>query len=270
MSMNSETKIVLALIGVFLLCAILSLALNAPPIITSCSMAATLTALVHRFLGGLRGASVRVKTFKATGGLAAFLILMFFINSKLEKYSPVVSPNPDSWIAVDQNGQFIPVTIGRDTYEQNATEFLRDAVWQAGADSGLIRAEQGGHYLASIDRASLERLGLIDRIEMSQGKGIQFSDKLTAGSEFDLSPVYPLKIRATQFKDEYNGFDILDSNDVTVFSYGLLRTRNFQFFEYERAHYLIFVSRANHMGTSEAPWAAFGLTQVSPLLRTLE
>ena len=265
--MKTEDIIAFVLTGIFLACATVSLVLKAPPVITASSVAATLTAVLYRFLGGLGGVSITIKTVKATGSLATVIILIRLINPGLEKYNPVVIPNPDSWVALNSNGEFIPVTIGGDTYEQNATEFLQDAVWYASRDSGRFRAEKGSYDLASLDLASLERLGLFDRIEMSSGKSIQYSGRLTAGSEFDFSPVYLLKIRATQFKDEYNGFEILDTSNAIAFGPGLLRTRNFQFFEHAGDHYLVFVSGANHMPAHKPPWTIFGLTQVTPELR---
>ena len=48
-----------------------------------------------------------------------------------------------------------------------------------------------------------------------------------------------------------------------VLSEGLLRTRNFQFFEHEGQHFLIFVARAAHNDSDKAPWAVCGFAHVN-------
>ncbi len=264
--MSTETRILLALMAVLALCIFACIALSAPPILTAVCVGLIVTAMLYRFLGGVEGASFKVTTFKAGGGVAVMAIATLFVNGELVKRNPLIDPSPESWVALDRNGAFTPVTIGGTTYSPDVSTFLRDAVWHADDDSGLIRVMEGNYGLASLDFESLGRLGLFDWIEMSQDKGIQFTGELTAGAEYDLLPVYPFKVRATQFKDEYNGFDVLDAHDRIVFSQGLLRTRNFQLFEYVGEHYLIFVSRARHNDPNKEPWAVFGFTQVDPIL----
>ncbi|MDE0004971.1 MAG: hypothetical protein OXQ29_19950 [Rhodospirillaceae bacterium] len=159
------------------------------------------------------------------------------------------------------------MTIGSETYSHDVSDFLRNAVWGVRLDSGMLRVTEREHDLGRIESPSLHQLGLFDHIEMSQGIGIQFTTQLTAGAEADLRPVYPFKIQTTQFSDNYNAFAVLDENDTVVLAHGLLRTRDFQFFEYGGNHYLIFVSRAVHNDPGAAPWAVFGFAQVSPILR---
>ena len=81
-----------------------------------------------------------------------------------------------------------------------------------------------------------------------------------------MRPIYPYKIRITQFTDSYNGFSVLDEHNAVVLSEGLLRTKNFQFFEHDGGHFLIFVARAAHNDPNKVPWAVFGFAQVNPIL----
>jgi len=248
----------------------LSLIFAAPPIIVAGSGSLVITTALYGFLGGTKEARLRVKGFKAAGSVAVFVFVMWLINLELVKRNPVIEPTSQSWIAIDKNGAPIPVTIGGKEYEQNVTEFLRGAMWSVEGNSELIRARKDSHGLAILDPSSLEHLGLFNRIEMSPDRGIQPVYHLTAGSEEDLSPVYPLKIRATQFKNEYNGFEILNTNNDVVFNQGLLRRRDFQSFEYDGQHYLIFVWGADHTDLDRGPWASFGITQIAPLLKFSE
>lgn len=265
--MDPNPKLHIPLGVAFLLITIPLYIYSSQTIFTAASASMGFTSILYGALSGVKEARVNYKYIKASGGVAVFLILGWFFNSELEKRNPIVDPVPGSWIALDRNGEAISVTIGGETYVLDSAEFLRDAVWHVEEASGLIRTRKGENALASINLASLEHLGLFDQIDMSLGKGMQYTNNLTAGSVADLSPVYPLKIQATQFKNEYNGFKVLDKNNVTVIDQGLLRTRNFQSFKYNGAHYLIFVLGANHMDTDKAPWASFGITQIDPVLR---
>ena len=58
----------------------------------------------------------------------------------------------------------------------------------------------------------------------------------------------------------------MDERNVVVLDQGLLRTRNFEIFEYGSEYFLIFVSRAVHNDPENAPWAVFGFAEVNPTL----
>ncbi len=264
--LDTETVIMLVLTGVFFLSAAASYSADGSPIVTAFCMGLTATAFLYRFLGGIEGSTLKLATFKASGSVAVFVFLTWFLNNRLVEQNPIIDPAPSSWVAIDRNGTPSAVTIGGETYSQDVSTFLNDVDWDAELESGTIRVTEQEHDLGKIDLLSLGRLGLFDGMEMSPGRGIRFTGELTAGSEEDLSPIYPYKIRTTQFTDSYNGFSVLDENNALVLSEGLLRTRNFQFFEHEDRHFLIFVSRAAHNDPENAPWAVFGFTQVNPTL----
>ena len=264
--LDPETIVVLVLIGVFSACAAASNFAADSPILTAFCLGLVATALLYRFFGGVEGSTFKVATFKASGSVAVFAFVTWFVNDKLVEQNPIIDPAPSSWIAIDRNGASSAVTIGGELYSQDVSEFLREAVWGVKIESGMIRVTEREHELGKIDFSSLGPLGLFDRIEMIQGRGIRYTGELTAGAEGDLSPIYPYKIRTTQFTDSYNGFSVLDENNAVVLSEGLLRTKNFQFFEHEGRHFLIFVSRAAHNDPVNAPWAVFGFVQVNLIL----
>ncbi len=242
---------------------------DAVPIMITAFLSLMLTSLLYAFLGGIKDAELKWKMGKIGGSLAGMAILGIFINPELEKYNPPISPiapNPNSWIAVDSSGSFISVTIGKETYSKNVTEFLRNAEWGVEIDSTLIWITQGNRHLAQLDPMAIKQVGFFDSIKMSPGKGIQYTEQLTVGAEANLTPTYPFTIRATQFKDEYNEFQILNENNEIILERGLLRTKNFRAFEYDEKHYLIFVVRANHIDTERGPWSVFGLTQITRTL----
>ncbi len=264
--LDSETIIMLVLIGVFFVSAAASYLAVDSPILTAFCMGLTATALLYRFFGGVKGSTFTVATFKASGSVAVFAFVTWFVNGELVKQNPVIDPAPSSWVAINRNGASTAVTIGGETYSQDVSTFLRDAVWGTKRDSGMIRVTERAYDLGRIDFSSLGQLGLFDSMEMSPGRGIRFTGELTAGAEADLSPVYPYKIRTTQFTDSYNGFSVLDEQNAVVLGEGLLRTRDFQLFEHGGEHFLIFVSRAVHNDPMTAPWAVFGFAQVNATL----
>ena len=266
--LDTETKIVLGLIVLFVLSTIASYAVGSP-ILTAVCVGTTVTALLYRFFGGVEGSTFTVATFKASGSVAVFAFMTWFVNGALVTQNPPppsVNPNPESWIAIDRSGAPTAVRIGGESYSQDVSIFLSDANWDAKLEPGILRVMAQEQSLGKIDFPSLGQLGLFDGIEMSQGRGIQYTSELTAGAEADLSPVYPYKIRTTEFTDSYNGFSVLDERNVMVLDGGLLRTKNFQFFEHGDEHFLIFVSRAVHNDPENAPWAVFGFAQVNPTL----
>ena len=264
--LDTETIIMLVLIGVFFVSAAVSYLAVDSPILTAFCMGLTATALLYRFFGGVEGSTFRVATFKASGSAAVFAFVIWFVNGELVEQNPIIDPAPSSWVAINRNGASTAITIGGETYSQDVSTFLSDAVWGTKLDSGMIRVTEREYDLGRIDFSSLGRLGLFDRMEMSPGRGIRFTGELTAGAEADLSPVYPYKIRTTQFTDSYNGFSVLDERNAVVLGESLLRTRDFQIFEHGGEHFLIFVSRAVHNDPRTAPWAVFGFAQVNPTL----
>ena len=265
--LDPETIIMLLLIIVFFASAAVLYFSADSPILTAFCMGVVATALLYRFFGGVGGSTFKVATFKASGSVAVFVSVTWFVNDKLVEQNPIIDPAPSSWLAIDRNGASSAVTIGGELYGQDVSEFLRDAVWGAKLESGMIRVTEREHRLGKIDFSSLGQLGLFDRMEMIQDRGIRYTGELIAGAEGDLRPIYPYKIRTTQFTDSYNGFSVLDENNAVVLSEGLLRTKNFQFFEHGGEHFLIFVSRAVHNDPERAPWAVFGFAQVNPTLR---
>ena len=266
--LDTETKIVLALIAVFFFSAVASYAVGSP-ILTALCAGLIVTALLYRFLGGVEGSTLTVATFKASGSAAVFAYVTWFVNGELVTQNPPpppVDPSPQSWIAIDRNGVPTTVTIGEESYSQDVSMFLSGANWDAKLEPGMIRVTAQELSLGKIDLPSLGQLGLFDGMEMSQGRGIRYTGELIAGAEADLSPVYPYKIRTTAFTDSYNGFSVLDERNALVLSEGLLRTKDFQFFEHGGEYFLIFVSRAVHNDPENTPWAVFGFAQVNPTL----
>ncbi len=261
--MSTDKKVALWVAGISLLVSVVLWILDAASIMIASMWALMLTAILHHFLGGTEGARIKWRAVEFTGAGAVFVFFGWFINGELKENKTAISPNPDSWIAVDSSGAFIPVTIGNKTYEQNITNFLRGAEWGTETDSGMIWVTKGNHRLAQLDPTALDHAGLFNSIEMSQGKGIQYSTELHVEEEESLAPVYPFIIRATQFKEEYNEFTILGEHGEVVLDLGLLRTRNFQVFEHEEQYYLVFVVRARHNDPVNPPWAVFGLTQIT-------
>ena len=163
-----------------------------------------MTALLYRFFGGVEGSTFTVATFKASGSVAVFAFMTWFVNGALVTQNPPppsVNPNPESWIAIDRSGAPTAVRIGGESYSQDVSIFLSDANWDAKLEPGILRVMAQEQSLGKIDFPSLGQLGLFDGIEMSQGRGIQYTSELTAGAEADLSPVYPYKIRTTEFTD---------------------------------------------------------------------
>lgn len=259
--MNSETKILLSLIVLFSTGSAISLWLDQPPVITAISCSLVITACLYRFLGGVEGSRLAIASFKAGGSAAVFGAALWFVNGELTAGEPMVQPAPTEWMAIDRTGAPVDITIGQDSVVSNPS-LLDNAVWTARNDAGAIRAAAGDRTLARIDLASLGSLGFFNQITMPDGRAIQYTDELASGMEADLFPPYPFRIRATAFRDNYNGYAIVGRNDGAVIDQDVLITRNFRVFAHDGQHFVVFVSRAVHNDPNREPWAVFGFTQL--------
>jgi len=261
--MDQETKILIGLIVLFAAGAAGTLVLDAAPVLTAVCVCLVVTACLYRFLGGVEGSRFVVASFRAGGSVAVFAAAMWYVTGQLNDWRSHVEPAPGEWIAMDGTGAPMDLRIGRDTIAgPDASEFLQKATWGIRSDSGGLRVTAGARDLALIRFPSLGSLGLFDRIEMVEGRGLRYTDDLEVGMEADLYPPYPYRIRADGFGDSYNGFSVMDRIDGTIVSEGSLRTKSFQFFEHAGSHFLVFVSRAVHNDPASGPRAAFGFAQV--------
>ncbi len=269
--MDSKKQLIgLAAICLFVACTFLSYIFNFPPLITSFCLGTTIALVLYYFLEGSKDSTFSLPWVKLTGSSAILFAIGYFGNEPIAKWQSLIEPDPKTWIALDNSGSYVPITVGRTTYSQSATSFFKDTMWNVKGSSDSVRLVKNVENMGNIDLHSLNEIGFFDSIEMQQGRDIQYSDELSSGNESSLSPVYPIIIRATTFRDEYNGFQILGADDKNILIEGTLRTRNFQFFRHNEKHYMIFVVRARHNDPIKPPWAVFGLTQIRPVLQAID
>lgn len=266
-TVDTETRILLGMIVLFAGGAALSLVYALPPVLTAACVCLVITATLYRFLGGVEGSRFAVASFRAGGSVAVFAAAMWFVNGELVARNPAIQPGPDDWVAIGRDGAPVDLRIGGQAVNPDASEFLRNTIWDIRSDSNAIRVQAGAHDLAQIGLPSVGSLGLFDQIQMVEGRGLRYTDDLTQGMEAGLSPPYPFRIRADGFGDSYNGFSILDADGGAVVVEGSLRSGSFLFFEHEGSHFLVFVSRAVHNDADLDPFAAFGFAQVRLSLR---
>ncbi|WP_238314828.1 hypothetical protein, partial [Methylobacterium crusticola] len=74
--------------------------------------------------------------------------------------------------------------------------------------------------LAKVDPESLHSIGLFNYASMASNRAILFTDPLEQGKEADLYPPYPFWIRADDFRDDYNGYSIMDMETDTAIATG--------------------------------------------------
>lgn len=258
--MNVETKILLGLIALFSIAGAVSLGLDQPPIITAVSVGLVITAILYRFLGGVEGSTFKVATFKASGSAAVLAFAVWYVNGQLVALTTTVQPAPAEWMALDRTGAPVDIRIGQDSLISDPS-VLADAVWSAAGTGRTFHVAAGDKTLARIDPASLDSVGLFNRVAMPSGRTIRFTEQLTAGMEDDLLP-YPFRIRATGFRDEYNRYSILNRDDDSIVDEDALIKQNFKVFAHNGQVFLVFVVRAVHNDTDTGPWAVFGFAQL--------
>ena len=258
--MNVETKVVLGFIVLFAIAGAVSLGLDQPPVITALSVGVVITAILYRFLGGVEGSTFKVATFKASGSAAVLAFVVWYVNGQLVALSATVQPAPSEWIALDRTGAPVAIRIGQDSLVSDPS-VLADAVWSAASAGSTFRVAAGDKTLARIDPASLDAVGLFNRVTMPSGRSIRFTEQLTAGMEDDLLP-YPFRIRAISFRDEYNRYSILSRDDDSVVDEDALIKQNFKVFAHNGQSFLVFVVRAVHNDADTGPWAVFGFAQL--------
>ena len=263
---KAETQILLGLIALFSIGVAVSLWRDQPPVITAICASLMVTACLYRFLGGVEGSRLAVASFKAGGSAAVFGAALWFVNGELLSLNPPIDPAPSQWIAIDRTGKPVEVRIGQTAIPAN-TNLLRDAVWRVESRDGEIRAVTSDETLAKVDPESLHSIGLFNYASMANNRAILFTDPLEQGKEADLYPPYPFWIRADDFRDDYNGYSVMDMQTDTAIATGLLVTKTFQVFGYEGRTYVILVSRAAHNDPSRTPWAVFGFAELELGLR---
>ena len=260
-SVKGETQILLGLIALFSIGVAVSLWQDQPPVITAICASLMVTACLYRFLGGVEGSRLAIASFKAGGSAAVFGAALWFVNGELLSLNPPINPAPSEWIAIDRTGKPVEVTIGQTAIPAN-TKLLRDVVWRVESRDGEIRAVTSEETLAKVDLKSLHSIGLFNYASMADNRIIKFTNPMEPGKEADLYPPYPFWIRADDFRDNYNGYSIMDMETDTAIATGLLVTRTFEVFSYEGRTYVILVSRATHDEPSRAPWAVFGFAEL--------
>ncbi len=260
-AMDHETKILIGLIGLFSIITVGTLAFRQPPVVIAVSVSLVVTACLYRFLGGVEGSRLVVASFRAGGSVAVFGAAVWFINDALEARYPVVIPERETWVVIDERGLPVNVRVGQDEAGPDASEFLRDVTWDVKRDADVLRitAGDGEHDLAKVRLPpALSSLGLV--VGTAGGDGLRYTDDLEEGMEADLYPPYPYRIRADRFGGERNGFSVLNMEGDSVIASDALRSKSFMFFHHEGKHFLVFVSRAVH--NEGPPRAAFGFAQL--------
>ena len=258
--MNVETKTVLGFIVLFSIAGAVSLGLDQPPIITAISVGVVITAILYKFLGGVEDSTFKVATFKASGSAAVLVFVVWYVNGQLVALATTVQPAPTEWMALDRTGAPVAIRIGQDSLISDPS-VLADAVWSATSVGSTFRVAAGDKTLARIDPASLDSVGLFNRVTMPSGRSIRFTGQLSAGMEDDLLP-YPFRIRAISFRDEYNRYSILSRDDDSVVDEDALIKQNFKVFAHNGQFFLVFVVRAVHNDADTGPWAVFGFAQL--------
>ena len=254
-----ETRILLGMIVFFSAAGAVSLGLDQPPVVTAISFSLVITACLYRFLGGVEGSRLAVASFKAGGSAAVFGAALWYVTGQLVALNPTVQPPPPEWMAMDRNGAPVGIRIGQDSVIPDPS-LLEDAVWSVENVGGAIRAAAGDRTLARIDLSSLGSVGLFNQVRMPDGRAIRFTGELARGMEADLFP-YPFRIRATDFRDSYNGYAILGRDGDAVIVEDVLITRTFKVFSHDGEYFAVLVSRAVHNDPGREPWAVFGFAQ---------
>lgn len=227
-----------------------------------------LALVLHHLLEGARDSVPSLLWVKITGSTAIVGTLPKWGTESITKWQSVIEPDPQTWISLDNSGSYVPITIKDTTYSKNVTSFFKDTMWDVKKESGSVILAKNDENMGTVNLRSVSEIGFFDSIEMHQGRNIQYSDELSSGDESELFP-YPFTIRATAFRDEYNGFQILGA-DGNILIEGALQTRNFEFFRNDEKHYLVFVVRARHNDPVRPPWAVFGLTRIQLVLQSVD
>ena len=258
---KTETRILLGMIAFFSAAGTVSLALDQPPVVTAINFSLVITACLYRFLGGVEGSRLAVASFKAGGSAAVFGAALWYVTGQLVALNPTVQPPPAEWMAMDRNGAPVGVRIGQDSVVPDPS-LLENAVWSVRNVDGAIRAATGDRTLARIDLSSLGSIGLFNQVRLPDGRAIQYTGELAQGMEADLFPPYPFRIRATDFRDNYNGYAILSRDEDRIIDQDVLITKNLKVFTHDGEYFAVFVSRAVHNDPVRPPWAVFGFAQL--------
>ena len=173
-----------------------------------------------------------------------------------------VAPEPDSWVAIANDGTQTDITINDSLYANpNISKFLQSTQWNINwrSTDTLRIVTEGGTDLGWIGLQSLGALGFFNYI---WADSIAITDRLTVNGEDDLGR---FRIRFTSFGgNSMNNYTLRDNHDQNIFLDSLpsIQSKSGHYFEHDNEHYLIMVPESDHTHADSA-WTRFSLVSFS-------
>jgi len=262
MLMSNEDKVIVFSVALGLLGGVALYFLSAPPIIISIFLAMGVSALVYRFLGGIRSkTTLAVKTITISGTLAALVAVAIIINTYLAQETAadihdLFQPSVRNWTAIHNEG-YAPVSLQIRNIKIKGENPIQ-------ADKNIFRGRElkiklsGGEYpispredfdfiLGNLHKADIAALNFFNQVVL---KRIFFTPRLKAGTQNLAIGNFPFRVSTATYDQGLSEYTLSDSNGIVVHSGNLARWQG-ESVCLNGTFYLIVVTEADHTASDE-------------------
>ena len=263
MPMSNEDKVIIFSMALGLLGGVALFFLSAPPIIISIFLAMGVSALVYRFLGGIKSeTTLAVKTITISGTLAALVAVAIIINTYLAEETAadihdLFQPPVRSWTAIHNEG-YAPVSLKIRNIKikgENPIQADKNIFRERGLKIKLSQGEYPispredfDFILGNLRRADIAALNFFNRVTL---KRLFFTPRLKAGTQNLTIGNFPFRFSTATYDQGLSEYTLSDASGNVVHGGNLARWQGESVYLND-TFYLIVVTEANHTAGDES------------------
>ena len=276
MKLSAEDVVVIALIVLGIPGALLAQHLQFKPILVAVLLSLGVAAAIYRFLGGIKGASIRTGSVRLGGTAAVFLVFTYVVNDKLVEQT-TIDPPAGGLLVLDLNtGRPVPVSVdGVTRVRIPKSDAMENHPWSAALQPrGLLlttQVKRGSDGAADDKEFSFGHVPIntLESLQLFNGispKDFLYTKALSAQTKsVSLSP-HPFVLDVGSFEGGYCKYWI--SSNGSLVAEGALLNKAGDVFEFDGNHFLLMVTQADYTpqktgnADPKAPWVQFGIVQL--------
>lgn len=260
--MKLTDKVIIFSVALGLLGGVSLFYLSAPPIIISIFLAMGVSALVYRFLGGIKpDTTITVKTITISGTLAALvgvavIINIYLANEVAVDINDLFQPSVKTWTAIANEGYSpIPLKIknikvkGENPIAANKNIFRNRGlkIKLNNRDYSISPQENFAFILGNVHKADIAALNFFNKTAL---KRIFFTPRLRANTQNIKIKNFPFRFSTATYDQGLSEYELADENGVVIHSGNLPRWQG-EVVYLNNTFYLMAVTEANHTAADE-------------------
>jgi len=256
-----------------------------PPLIIAIFLGIAVSALLYRFLGGVRDASFTIGTLKVTGTAAIPIGIAWWSNGELKQYvaehithketfdiSKHVIPSSEEWFAINkQNGTPIKLEFPYFNQEHLPPTYQEIHELRKGID---IKLRQTDNMIYAVLNSGVEQT--LGKIEAKEINSIGYHNKNKIGVQLkpyrvvsfgaakreDVNNNLPFLIETKGFSNNYTRFALISRDEEKVVYESAILLRGAEVVEYDDQFFLISIVQVNHNPTDSEPYAKIYIAKI--------